>query len=87
MSSCWAVISWISRISWYHNNILPIGSCIYVLFCCLKNGWGWKQLLVAEANSGKGRKFPNWARGYCTVVVPIAIVVILVMGYITKFAG
>ncbi|OUP60544.1 sodium-dependent transporter [Butyricicoccus pullicaecorum] len=68
------------------NNILPIGSCIYVLFCCLKNGWGWKNFM-AEANSGKGRKFPNWARGYCTVVVPIAIVVILVMGYITKFAG
>lgn len=68
------------------NNILPIGSCIYVLFCCLKNGWGWKNFMQ-EANSGKGYQFPNWARGYCTVVVPIAIVVILVMGYITKFAG
>lgn len=66
------------------NNILPIGSCIYVLFCCLKNGWGWKNFM-AEANSGTGRKFPNWARGYCTVVIPIAIVVILIMGYVTKF--
>lgn len=68
------------------NNILPIGSCIYVLFCCLKGGWGWDNFM-AEANSGSGRKFPNWARGYCTVVIPIAIVVILIMGYITKFFG
>lgn len=66
------------------NNILPIGSCIYVLFCCLKGGWGWDNFM-AEANSGAGRKFPNWARGYCTVVIPIAIIVILIMGYITKF--
>lgn len=68
------------------NNILPIGSCIYVLFCCLKNGWGWDNFM-AEANSGSGRKFPTWACGYCTVVIPIAIVVILIMGYITKFFG
>ncbi len=66
------------------NNILPIGSCIYVLFCCLKGGWGWEHFM-AEANSGLGRKFPNWARMYCTVVIPIAIVVILIMGYLTKF--
>lgn len=66
------------------NNILPIGSCIYVLFCCLKGGWGWDRFM-AEANSGTGRKFPAWARGYCTVVIPIAIIVILVMGYVTKF--
>ncbi len=68
------------------NNILPIGSCIYVLFCCLKGGWGWENFM-AEANSGSGRKFPNWARMYCTVVIPIAIVVILIMGYLTKFFG
>lgn len=68
------------------NNILPIGSCIYVLFCCLKGGWGWDNFM-AEANSGSGRKFPTWACGYCTVVIPIAIVVILIMGYITKFFG
>lgn len=66
------------------NNILPIGSCIYVLFCCLKNGWGWQNFMV-EANSGTGRRFPNWARRYCTVVIPLAIVVILIMGYVTKF--
>lgn len=66
------------------NNILPIGSCIYVLFCCLKNGWGWDNFM-AEANSGLGYKFPAWARVYCTVIIPIGIVVILIMGYATKF--
>lgn len=66
------------------NNILPIGSCIYVLFCCLKNGWGWDNFM-AEANSGNGYKFPAWARTYCTIVIPIGIVAILIMGYITKF--
>lgn len=68
------------------NNILPIGSCIYVLFCCLKNGWGWDNFM-AEANSGSGYKFPAWARTYCTVIIPIGIVAILIMGYVTKFFG
>lgn len=66
------------------NNILPIGSCVYVLFCCVKRGWGWKNFR-AEANTGAGIKFPGWARWYCTIVVPIAIVVILIMGYVTTF--
>lgn len=66
------------------SNIMPIGSCIYVLFCCLKNGWGWNNFCT-EANAGAGLKFPNWARMYCTVVMPIGIVVILIMGYVTKF--
>ena len=68
------------------NNILPIGSCIYVLFCCLKNGWGWDNFM-AEANSGNGYQFPAWARTYCTIVIPIGIIAILIMGYITKFFG
>ena len=66
------------------NNILPLGSAICVLFCCMKNGWTWKNFM-AESNTGKGLKFPNWARWYCTVVLPLAVVVILVMGYVTKF--
>lgn len=68
------------------NNILPIGSCIYVLFCCLKNGWGWDNFM-AEANSGNGYQFPAWARTYCTIVIPSGIIAILIMGYITKFFG
>ena len=26
------------------NNLLPLGSLGYVLFCTRKNGWGWREL-------------------------------------------
>ena len=42
---------------------------------------------MAEANSGNGYQFPAWARTYCTIVIPIGIIAILIMGYITKFFG
>ena len=34
------------------NNILPLGSVVYLLFCTHKNGWGWKNF-IQEANSGR----------------------------------
>ncbi len=40
------------------NNILPLGSVVYLLFCTHKNGWGWKHF-IQEANSGNGLKFPT----------------------------
>ena len=33
------------------NNILPLGSLIFALFCCNKFGWGWDNF-VAEATFG-----------------------------------
>ena len=33
------------------NNILPLGSLVYLLFCVTRYGWGWKNFL-AEANAG-----------------------------------
>ena len=27
------------------NNILPLGSVVYLLFCTHKNGWGWKHFI------------------------------------------
>ena len=35
------------------NNILPIGSLIYLVFCVSKRGWGWKNF-TAEAVQGLG---------------------------------
>ena len=35
------------------NNILPIGSLIYLLFCLSKRGWGWENF-IAEADTGRG---------------------------------
>lgn len=66
------------------NNLLPLGSLVYLLFCVTKVGWGWDNFLE-EANTGKGAKFPKWIRGYVTYVLPIVILFVLVQGYISKF--
>lgn len=67
------------------NNILPLGSLIYVLFCCLKSGWGWDNYLL-EANTGKGIAFPKALRTYMTYIVPLIIIYVFVMGYIGFFS-
>ncbi len=66
------------------NNILPIGSLIYVLFCVTRYGFGWEKF-VNEVNKGKGMKFPTQFKFYFTFILPIIIVIIFIFGYITKF--
>ncbi|MGN1004624.1 MAG: sodium-dependent transporter [Oscillospiraceae bacterium] len=66
------------------NNLLPIGSLIYLLFCVSRGGWGWDAFL-AEADRGAGLKFPRRARCYLTYVLPLIVLVIFVMGYHTAF--
>lgn len=66
------------------NNLLPIGSLMYLLFCTSRYGWGWKNF-TEEANTGKGMKFPNWIRPYVSYILPIIIIVIFIQGYIAKF--
>ncbi|NCB64113.1 MAG: sodium-dependent transporter [Clostridia bacterium] len=66
------------------NNLLPLGSLVYLLFCCSRYGWGWKSF-VTEADEGKGLKFPRWARFYLTFVLPAVVFVIFTMGYWQKF--
>ena len=68
------------------DNMLPIGSLIYLMFCVTRYGWGWDKF-VEEADVGEGAKFPRGLRAYFTYIVPLVILVILVMGYINKFAG
>lgn len=67
------------------NNLLPIGSVLYLLFCTSRYGWGWKNF-IAEADEGKGIKFPKWARFYVTYILPIIVVAILIVSYVQKFA-
>ena len=62
------------------NNILPLGGLFLVLFVTRKNGWGWKNFL-AEADTGKGLRFPAWSRFYMTYILPIGMVVVFIMGY------
>lgn len=68
------------------NNLLPLGSLGYVLFCTRKNGWGWEDFLE-EANAGEGIGFPRRLRGYVSYVLPLIIIVIYLKGYYDKFVG
>ncbi len=62
------------------NNILLLGSLVFVAFCVSKHGWGWKNFL-AEANAGKGLRYPGWIKPWMQFGVPVLIVVIGVMGW------
>ena len=67
------------------NNLLPLGSLVYLAFCTSRYGWGFKKFL-AEADEGKGIKFPAWARIYISYGIPIIVLYIFVQGYWAKFA-
>ena len=68
------------------NNLLPIGSLIYLLFCTSRYGWGWDKF-QKEANAGSGIKFPSWARFYVSYILPLIVLFIFVQGYWSKFVG
>ena len=66
------------------NNLLPIGSLVYLLFCTTKYGWGWDNF-IEECNSGKGIKFPVWGKVYFKYILPVIIIGVFVLGYVDKF--
>ena len=67
------------------NNILPLGSLVYVLFCTLgKKGWGWKAFME-EVNTGKGIKFPKWIYIYAKYILPVILLLIWAQGYFNMF--
>lgn len=66
------------------NNILPLGSLVYLLFCVTRYGWGWDNFM-SEVNCGKGLKFPAKLRFYVTYIIPLIILFLFVQGYIEKF--
>ena len=61
------------------NNLLPLGSLVYLLFCVSKSGWGYDRYLE-EANSGQGLKMPRWLWPYFQFVLPVLILIILIQG-------
>lgn len=65
-------------------HLLPLGSLGYLLFSVLKSGWGYKNFL-AEANTGKGVKFPAALRFYVTYIIPVLVLFIFAMGYVLTF--
>lgn len=66
------------------NNILPIGSLIYVLFCVSRYGWGFDNFMD-EVNAGEGVEMPRSLKGYLTWVLPAIILIVMIQGYIDFF--
>ncbi len=64
------------------NLLLPLGALVFTFFCMTRYGWGWKNFMT-EANTGKGLKVRPWMRWAFTIVIPIIIIVIFVMGLVT----
>ena len=66
------------------GNILPLGSLVYVIFCTGRRGWGWGNF-VREANTGEGLAFPRGLRVYCSVILPVLLLILWVQGFISLF--
>ena len=66
------------------NNLLPLGSLIYLAFCTMRYGWGFENFMK-EANAGTGIKFPRWTRIYVTYILPVIVLAIFIQGYWVKF--
>lgn len=68
------------------NNLLPLGSLGYVIFCAKENGWGWENF-IQEVNTGEGARFSDGLRLYMLFVLPVIIIVIYLKGYYDMFKG
>lgn len=66
------------------NNLLPLGSLVYLAFCTSRYGWGWDKF-IAEADTGKGVPFPKWIRFYATYILPLIVLYIFFNGYYAMF--
>jgi NSS family neurotransmitter:Na+ symporter len=55
-----------------------------VLFSSYKFGWGWDNF-IAEANAGKGMRYPEWIKPYVKYILPLIIIYVFIQGYIDKF--
>ena len=66
------------------NNLLPLGSLVYLAFCTHRYGWGWDNF-IKEADTGKGITFPKWIRFYATYILPLIVLGIFFNGYYALF--
>ena len=67
------------------NNILPLGSIVYVLFCTMKKyGWGWNNF-IEEANTGKGIGMSYKLKFYSKYIIPVFLLILWGYGIITIF--
>ena len=70
------------------QNLLPLGSLIFLCFCMHKKGWGWDNF-IAEADAGKGIRFPKAKaiQFYLKWIAPIIILVVFIAGYFDIFGA
>ncbi len=66
------------------NNLLPLGSIVFILFCTTRYGWGWDKF-IKEVNEGEGIKFPTHKvyRFYLTYILPAVMIYITIQAYIS----
>jgi NSS family neurotransmitter:Na+ symporter len=66
------------------DNLLPLGSIAYAIFCAYKFGWGWDDF-IKETNTGTGWKFPSSVRFWFAYVIPIAGLTVYFLGIFVRF--
>ncbi|WP_294148199.1 sodium-dependent transporter [uncultured Clostridium sp.] len=66
------------------NNLLPLGSLVFLLFCTRRSGWGWDGF-YKETSIGKGLSYPGFARKYISYFLPLIVLLIFISGYSSFF--
>ena len=66
------------------NNLLPLGSLIFLLLCTRRYGWGWDHF-YKETSIGKGLPYPGFARKYISYILPVIVLIIFISGYLSFF--
>lgn len=64
------------------NNLLPLGSLVFLFFCTRRYGWGWENF-YKEVSAGKGLPYPKSARKYVTYVLPVIVLIVFVGSYLS----
>jgi NSS family neurotransmitter:Na+ symporter len=69
------------------NTLLPAGAIFFVVFCNSRYGWG-QDKFFDEMNAGAGAKLPRnrFIKIYFKWVLPALIAILLIQGYMSKFA-
>lgn len=70
------------------NNLLPLGSVVFIWFCTTRYGWGWKNF-IEETNAGTGLKFPinKGYKFYLTFILPVVMIYITIQAYVMMLKG
>jgi NSS family neurotransmitter:Na+ symporter len=66
------------------QNIIELGSVVYVLYASWRYGWGFDKYL-AEANKGDGFKVTPKVQFFFKYVLPIVVIGVMIQGYIGVF--